>query len=74
MIAFINFADNLIWPVRQIGWLAEMFQRATAGAKRIFQILDEKESIPVSTNPNRDIPGILSLKMFPLNILTENLR
>ena len=62
MIAFINFADNLIWPVRQIGWLAEMFQRATAGAKRIFQILDEKESIPVSTNPNRDIPGDIEFK------------
>ena len=39
-----------------------MFQRATAGAKRIFQILDEKNLSPISTNPNRDIPGDIEFK------------
>lgn len=46
LVAFINFADNLVWPIRQIGWLAEMVQRATAGAKRIFEIIDSEESLP----------------------------
>lgn len=58
LIAFTNFADNLIWPIRQIGWLTEMVQRATAGAKRIFEILDSKESLPQPENAvDKEIEG-----------------
>lgn len=45
LVAFTNFADFLVWPIRMIGWLAEMFQRATAGARRIYQVLDEKDTL-----------------------------
>ncbi|NLV92375.1 MAG: ABC transporter ATP-binding protein [Firmicutes bacterium] len=43
MIAFQNFAESLIWPIRSIGWLSEMLQRATAGARRVFRVLDEPD-------------------------------
>jgi ABC-type multidrug transport system fused ATPase/permease subunit len=60
MIAFTSFAENLIWPVRQIGWLSEMFQRAIAGAERIFQIVDAEDALdslgePIVKNIDGDI-------------------
>lgn len=50
MIAFTNFVDSLIWPIRQSGWLLEMMQRAIAGAKRIYGVIDQKAELKTSTN------------------------
>lgn len=58
MIAFTNFADFLIWPIRQIGWLSEMFQRSIAGAKRVYQIIDEENTLVEPAKPvNKQIKG-----------------
>lgn len=58
MIAFLNFADYIIWPVRQVGWLSEMLSRATAGAKRIFSIIDqENELVEQPDSLTKDIDG-----------------
>ena len=51
MIAFTNFANTLIWPVRSVGWLSEMFQRAIAGAGRIYQVVDAKDRLEVPADP-----------------------
>jgi len=51
MIAFTNFADFLIWPVRSVGWLSELFQRAIAGAGRIYQIIDAEDRLEVPDQP-----------------------
>jgi ATP-binding cassette subfamily B protein len=50
MIAFTNFADSLIWPVRDVGWLSEMFQRAIAGAERVYQVVDAKDRLEIPDN------------------------
>lgn len=58
MIAFTNFADFLIWPIRQVGWLSEMFQRSIAGVKRVYQIIDEKNTLTEPAEPiNKQING-----------------
>lgn len=51
LVAFTSYADSLVWPIRTIGWLTEMLQRAIAGAKRIFAILDEQETLEESSQP-----------------------
>ncbi len=64
MVAFTNFADFLIWPIRMIGWLAEMFQRATAGAKRVYEVLDEKDTLRNSAKAgvSQEIEGHISFR------------
>ncbi len=63
MIAFTNFADFLIWPVRQIGWLSEMFQRAIAGAKRIYEIIDADDSLEIASQPIvKNIQGTINFE------------
>ncbi len=61
VVAFTIFTEFLIWPIRQVGWLAEMFQRAIAGAKRIYRVLDEEDN-RVSTGAHDDhvITGAIS--------------
>lgn len=51
MIAFTNFANHLIWPVRAVGWLSEMFQRAIAGAERVYQVVDAQDRLEIPDNP-----------------------
>jgi len=53
MIAFTSFADSLIWPVRQIGWLSELIQSAIAGAERIYEIIDTENTLPETSEPIR---------------------
>lgn len=61
MIAFTSFADNLIWPVRQIGWLSEMFQRAIAGAERVYQIIDAEDALSSPAEPvAQEIKGTIA--------------
>ncbi len=63
MIAFTSFADFLIWPIRQIGWLSEMFQRSIAGVKRIYQIINEENTLINQDNPiAKPIKGSISFK------------
>ena len=43
LLAFTFYCQFLYWPLRQTGWLADMINKALAGAARIFQLLDEPE-------------------------------
>lgn len=40
-VAFYSYLGLLTWPVMAIGWVINMFQRASASMKRINVILDE---------------------------------
>ncbi|NPV80203.1 MAG: ABC transporter ATP-binding protein [Firmicutes bacterium] len=51
LVAFTSFAGMIIWPIRQIGWLAELVQRASAGAARIYKVLGEPDSMPEPDKP-----------------------
>lgn len=63
LVAFTNYAEFLVWPIRQIGWLAEMFERATAGAKRIYRVLDAPDAVREAGVPHEGpIQGSISFR------------
>lgn len=45
LVAFSNYIWNLIWPMRQLGWLSNMLSRNSASAKKVFSILDRSSKI-----------------------------
>ena len=45
LVAFSNYIWNLVWPMRQLGWLSNMLSRNSASAKKIFAILDRDSKI-----------------------------
>lgn len=45
LIAFYFYVARLTGPVRMIGFITAMFQRATAAADRIFGVMDAKQDI-----------------------------
>jgi len=45
MIAFQGALWMLIWPVRMMGYILGVMQRASASAKRVFELLDWKSTI-----------------------------
>lgn len=55
LVAFTAYSESLVWPIRNVGWLTEMFQRAIAGAKRIYEIIDEEERLVEKQQPFRDV-------------------
>jgi ATP-binding cassette subfamily B protein len=42
---FVLYQQMLVWPVREIGWIIAMGQEASAGAERIFELLDKPPDI-----------------------------
>ncbi len=45
LFAFQMYLWMLIWPVRMLGWLINMMERALAAAPRLWEILDAKPEI-----------------------------
>lgn len=45
LVAFSSYIWNLIWPMRQLGWLSNMLSRNKASAQKIFDILDRDSKI-----------------------------
>lgn len=50
LVAFSNYIWNLIWPLRQLGWLTNMLSRNRASAEKIFDILDRASKIQSPKN------------------------
>ena len=44
-VAFMTYMVQLTWPVIALGWVINIFQRGTASAGRIAEILNEKPAI-----------------------------
>ncbi len=45
LVAFNTYLLTLIGPLRMIGWIANLFQRAIASGERVFEILDTEPEI-----------------------------
>jgi ABC-type multidrug transport system fused ATPase/permease subunit len=54
LVAFLEYRVNLTGPVRTIGFLLNLWTRATAGGQRIFEILDAESEV-------RERPGAVPL-------------
>jgi ATP-binding cassette, subfamily B, multidrug efflux pump len=51
IVAFILYIGLLAWPAISLGWVVAIFQRGTASARRIQEILDVEQERP-DTNPD----------------------
>lgn len=51
LVAFSNYIWNLIWPIRQLGWLSNLLSRNHASAKKVFEILDRSSQIQSPHDP-----------------------
>lgn len=64
LVAFSNYIWNLVWPLRQLGWLSNMLSRNGASAKKIFDILDRDTKIesPEKAYSPEEIKGEITFK------------
>ncbi len=49
--AFVEYANNIIWPMELLGWLSNDFASAVASNKKINKILAEESEIKEPENP-----------------------
>lgn len=49
--AFVEYANNIIWPMELLGWLSNDFASAVASNKKINKILAEESEIKEVENP-----------------------
>ncbi|TCT13075.1 ATP-binding cassette subfamily B protein [Natranaerovirga pectinivora] len=69
LVAFIGYMYMLIWPMKMIGWLSNVFAEAFASGKKISAILEEKPKINNVVNPlNPTIKGVIEFKNVSLTI------
>ena len=50
-LVFVDLTLKLFWPIIAIGWLAGMYPRAVASARRILEILDQQPEITSPPDP-----------------------
>ncbi|MGM9988503.1 MAG: ABC transporter ATP-binding protein [Bacillaceae bacterium] len=50
LVAFSGYIWNLIWPMRNLGWLMDILSKNQASAKKIFNILDRGSEIATKKN------------------------
>ncbi|UNC91807.1 ABC transporter ATP-binding protein [Candidatus Contubernalis alkaliaceticus] len=55
LIAFNSYLLLLVMPLRMLGWIISLIQRAVSSGERIFEILDSQPEI-------RDLPDALTLE------------
>lgn len=53
MTAFVEYSNNIVWPMEMLGWLTNSFSAAVASNKKIKKIYEEKPSVVELTNPVR---------------------
>ncbi len=58
LIAFNVYVNQLIWPLRALGFVIAMGQRAVAAAERVAEVLDARPAVapPVAPQPLPDAP------------------
>ena len=57
MVAFHGALWMLIWPVRMLGYILGVMQRASASAKRVFELLDWKSAV-VEKSDAIELPAV----------------
>ncbi|MBE3577532.1 MAG: ABC transporter ATP-binding protein [Limnochordales bacterium] len=53
LVAFNGYLWSLIWPIRNIGWLINLFEQAGTAAERVLEILQTPVDIKEPHNPVR---------------------
>lgn len=53
MTAFVEYSNNIVWPMEMLGWLTNSFSAAVASNKKIKKIYEEKPSVVELTDPVR---------------------
>ncbi|MBI5364054.1 MAG: ABC transporter ATP-binding protein [Planctomycetes bacterium] len=63
LFKFIDLTFKVFWPIIALGWIAGMYPRAAASAKRVDDLLAERSEIVerVPPTPLRDVRGALRL-------------
>ncbi len=51
--AFIEYANNIVWPMEILGWIANSMAAAVASNKKINKILEERPQIQSPEQPER---------------------
>lgn len=51
--AFIEYANNIVWPMEILGWIANSLAAAVASNKKIDKILEERPQIVSPEEPER---------------------
>lgn len=49
--AFVEYSNNIVWPMEMLGWVTNSFSSAVASNKKIKKIYEEKPSILEKENP-----------------------
>jgi ATP-binding cassette subfamily B protein len=64
LFKFIDLTFKVFWPIIALGWIAGMYPRALASAKRIDELLAEQSEIQESASPRelRHIHGHVKLE------------
>lgn len=63
LAAFIALVAYVVMPIRMLGWLVPVFQRAEASLERIHAVLDEPEERPDAANPQPPPTGAPHLEL-----------
>ncbi|BBE31920.1 ABC transporter [Tepiditoga spiralis] len=67
LISFSQYIWMLIWPMREIGWLFNMFSESKASAKKINKIFDTKPEIFLNKETNN-----LNKETFKGHVIFKN--
>ncbi len=51
LTAFVEYSNNIVWPMEMIGWLTNSFSQALASNKKLRRIYAEKPSIQEPEQP-----------------------
>ncbi|WP_040213867.1 ABC transporter ATP-binding protein [Clostridium polynesiense] len=64
LVAFSQYIGNLIWPMRNLGWLTNMLAQNKASSKKVFDIMDTEPSIktPENASSPESIKGDIEFK------------
>lgn len=49
--AFVEYSNNIVWPMEMVGWLANSFSAAIASNKKLKKIYDEVPTVVDPENP-----------------------
>ncbi|MDP2982381.1 MAG: ABC transporter ATP-binding protein [Candidatus Latescibacter sp.] len=62
IVAFILYIGLLAWPAIALGWVVAIFQRGTASARRIQEILDVEQERPDADPDTTPLHGAVSVQ------------
>lgn len=68
--AFIEYCNNVVWPLEMLGWLSNELASAMASSKKINKIYHETPKIDEIANPveSEEIKGDIAFQNVSLNI------